>query len=180
MLVQECWAFFKTEIFKAQEQAVPMCWKMSQQGRKPAWLNREFWRELRREKIKAKAEFTEVLTFRGKARLCQRTPRMSWGYAERKLEEPKPSLEVYLATAIKENKKCFCRYISNKRRALHPLLVAEVNIVTKDEGKAKVLTALFASVLTVRLLWVPRSRIESSLGTQFLSWEHLDFCTSIG
>lgn len=49
--VQEGWTFFRTEVFKAQEQAVPMCWKMSQQGRKAAWLNRELWRELRRKKL---------------------------------------------------------------------------------------------------------------------------------
>lgn len=48
--VQEGWTFFKTEIFKVQEQAVSMCWKMSQQGRKPAWLNRELWKEFRRKK----------------------------------------------------------------------------------------------------------------------------------
>lgn len=38
------------------------------------------------------------------------------------------------------------------------MLVAEVNIVTKDEGKAKV--PPFALVLIVRLLWIPSSRIE--------------------
>lgn len=48
--VQEGWTFFGTEVFKAQEQAVPMCWTMSQQGRKAAWLNRELWRELRGKK----------------------------------------------------------------------------------------------------------------------------------
>lgn len=46
--VPEGWTFFGTGIFKTQGQTVPMCWKMSQQGRKAAWLNRELWRELRR------------------------------------------------------------------------------------------------------------------------------------
>lgn len=85
-----------------------------------------------------------------------------------KIRRATPQLELYLATAIKENKRCFYRYISNKRAAkenLHPLLVAEVNIVTKDEGKAArfVFTAHFASVLIVRLLWIPSSRTEGSL-----------------
>lgn len=82
-----------------------------------------------------------------------------------KIRRAKPQLELYLATALKENKRCFCRYISNKRRAkenLHLLLVAEVNAVTKDEGKAKVFTAHSASVFIVRLLWIPSSRTESS------------------
>ena len=48
--VQEGWAFFKKEILKVQEQAIPMCRKMSQQGRRPAWLNRELWLELWKKK----------------------------------------------------------------------------------------------------------------------------------
>lgn len=83
-----------------------------------------------------------------------------------KIRRAKPQLELYLATTLKENKRYFYRYISNKRRAkenLHPLLVAEVNVVTKDEGKAKVFTAHFASIFIMRLLWIPSSRTESSL-----------------
>ncbi|KAK4818320.1 hypothetical protein QYF61_010782 [Mycteria americana] len=41
------------------------------------------------------------------------------------IRRTKAQLELNLATAIKDNKKCFCKYISNKRRAkenLHPLL----------------------------------------------------------
>ena len=47
--VQEGWTFFKKEILRAQEQAVPMCQKTSWQGRRPAWLNRELWLELRKK-----------------------------------------------------------------------------------------------------------------------------------
>ena len=48
--VQEGWTFFKKEILKAQEQAIPMCRKTSWRGRRPAWLNRELWLELREKK----------------------------------------------------------------------------------------------------------------------------------
>ncbi|KAK4827572.1 hypothetical protein QYF61_019196 [Mycteria americana] len=48
--VQEGWTFFKKEILKVQEQAIPICRKMSQQGRGPAWLNRELWLELREKR----------------------------------------------------------------------------------------------------------------------------------
>ena len=44
-----------------------------------------------------------------------------------KIRRAKAQLELNLATAIKDNKKCFYKYISNKRRAkenLHPLLDA--------------------------------------------------------
>jgi len=55
--------------------------------------------------------------------------------------------ELSLAIAVKDNKKCFYKYICNKRRAkenLHPLLDVGGNIVTKDEANAEVLTAFFA------------------------------------
>ncbi|KAK4830124.1 hypothetical protein QYF61_008551 [Mycteria americana] len=39
--VQEGWIFYKKEILKAQDQAVPMYRKMTRQGRTMSWLNRE-------------------------------------------------------------------------------------------------------------------------------------------
>ncbi|KAF1425232.1 hypothetical protein FQV24_0000448, partial [Spheniscus mendiculus] len=66
--VQEGWTFFKKEILKAQEQAVPICQKMRQQGR-PAWMNRELWLELRRKK-------REFMTFGRRGRQLRRTTRM--------------------------------------------------------------------------------------------------------
>jgi len=39
--VQVRWTFFKGEVLKAQEQAVPMCCKTNRWGRQLAWLNRE-------------------------------------------------------------------------------------------------------------------------------------------
>ncbi|KAK4831483.1 LOW QUALITY PROTEIN: hypothetical protein QYF61_017984 [Mycteria americana] len=65
-----------------------------------------------------------------------------------KIRRAKAQLEFNLATAVKGNKKCFYKYISNKRRAkenLHPLLDAGGNTVTKDEERAEVLNAFFAS-----------------------------------
>lgn len=59
----------------------PMCQKMSQQRRTPAWLNREV--ELRERK---KGEF---MTFGRRGRQLRRTTRTSWGYAGKKLEGPK-------------------------------------------------------------------------------------------
>ena len=75
------------------------------------------------------------------------------------IRRAKAQLELNLATVIKGNKKCFCKYISNKRRAkenLHPLLDAEGNIVTEDEEKADVLNAFLLQSLIVRpaVVWV--------------------------
>lgn len=46
-------------------------------------------------------------------------------------------LELNVATAVKDNKKCFYKYVSNKRRAkenLHPLLDVGGN---SDKGRGK-------------------------------------------
>jgi len=48
--VQAGWTFFKQEVLKTQEQAVPMCCKMNCRERQPAWLNRELLLGLRKKK----------------------------------------------------------------------------------------------------------------------------------
>ncbi|KAK4805322.1 hypothetical protein QYF61_018185 [Mycteria americana] len=78
-----------------------------------------------------------------------------------KIRRAKVKLELNLASAVKDNKKCFYKYINNKRRAkenLHPLLDAGGNIVTKDEEKAEVLNAFFSSFFN--------SKTSCSWGTQ--------------
>ncbi|KAK4827718.1 LOW QUALITY PROTEIN: hypothetical protein QYF61_021018 [Mycteria americana] len=88
--------------------------------------------------------------YKGVARLCRE-----------KIRRAKAELELNLATAVKDNKKNFFKYISSKRRAkenLQPLLDGGGNTVTKDEEKAEVLNAFFASVFN--------SRADCSLGTQ--------------
>ncbi|KAK4832922.1 hypothetical protein QYF61_026565 [Mycteria americana] len=78
-----------------------------------------------------------------------------------KIRRARAQIELNLATAVKDNKKCFYQCISNKRGAkenLHPLLDAGGNIVTKDEETAEVLNAFFASVFN--------SKTSCSPGTQ--------------
>jgi len=65
------------------------------------------------------------------------------------IKKAKAQLELRLATAVRDNKKCFYIYIKNKKRGkenLHPILDAGGNIANKDEEKAEVLNAFFASV----------------------------------
>ncbi|KAK4820059.1 LOW QUALITY PROTEIN: hypothetical protein QYF61_019001 [Mycteria americana] len=136
--VQEGWTFFKEEVLKAQERAVP---------RKKRRVY-DLWK---------KGRATQE-DYRGVARLCRE-----------KIRRAKTELELNLAAAVKDNKKHFFKYISSKRRAkenLQPLVDGGGNTVTKDEEKAEVLNAAFASVFN--------SRANCSLGTQLLELEDRD------
>ncbi|KAK4831702.1 hypothetical protein QYF61_018754 [Mycteria americana] len=159
--VQEGWTFFKEEVLKAQEQAVPRCRKTSRQGRRPAWLTRELWLELRRKRrvydLWKKGRATQE-DYKGVARLCREKTRRA-----------KAELELNLAAAVKDNKKHFFKYISSKRRGkenLQPLVDGGGNTVTKDEEKAEVFNAFFASVFI--------SRADCSIGAQPLELEDRD------
>lgn len=71
-------------------------------------------------------------------------------------------LELSLARAVIENKKCFHKYINNKRKRtkknLHPSLDVRGNMVMKDEDKAEVFNGFFAFVFI--------REINCSQGTQ--------------
>ena len=139
--VQESWLLFKKEVLKAQEQAVPLSCKMSQRGRRPAWMNRELLLRLREKKRiyrlwkegqATQNEYKEVV------RMCRG-----------EIRKAKAHLEFNLAAGVKRNKKLFYKYINSTRRTkenIHSLLDEAGNVTTEDKEKAEVLNAFFTSV----------------------------------
>jgi len=62
------------------------------------------------------------------------------------IRKAKTQTELSMTTVVRDNKKCFYKYINNKKRAkqsLYPLLDARGNIANKDEEKAEVLNVIF-------------------------------------
>ncbi|KAM9591187.1 uncharacterized protein ACIBXB_006083 isoform 1-T2 [Morphnus guianensis] len=139
--VQKGWTFFKKEILMAQDQAIPMCRKSNRRGKRPAWLNGEL-----------------LLGVKKKRRVYHlwRKGRATWeeyrdlvrSYRE-EIRKAKAQLELNLATIVRDNKKCFYKYVNSKKNPkenIYPLMDTEGNIATRDEEKAEVLNAFFASV----------------------------------
>ncbi|XP_042743410.1 uncharacterized protein LOC122188845 [Lagopus leucura] len=138
--VQEAWTLLKVEILKAQNQAVPEYRKASRRGRRPVWMSRELLSRLRKKKRvyvlwkrgqAGRGDYKEV------AKVCREEVRKA-----------KAHLELRLATAVKQNKKSFYKYINGKRKTkdnLYPLIDAAGHVTTDDKEKAEVLNAFFTS-----------------------------------
>jgi len=105
--VQEGWTVFRKEFLEAQEQAVPICQKMSCRGRRLRCLNRELQLELRRKKrvydLRKKAQATKE-DYRDIVRLCRE-----------KISRVKAQLEVSLSTALKDDKTISINMLTTER-----------------------------------------------------------------
>ncbi|CAM4690923.1 unnamed protein product [Lepidochelys kempii] len=141
--VQESWLYFKESLLRLQGQTIPMSRKNSKYGRRPAWLNGEILADIKHKKEAYKKWKVGHMTreeYKNIARACRNDIRRA-----------KSHLELQLARDVKSNKKCFFRYVGNKKKAkesVGPLLNEGGNLVTEDVEKANVLNAFFASVFT--------------------------------
>ncbi|NXA62985.1 RTJK polymerase, partial [Mohoua ochrocephala] len=130
------------QILRAQEQTVPVCRKMSRQGKCPAWMGKELMKELRNKKrmyhLWKEGQVSQEI-FKEVVRACRK-----------KMRKAKAQLELNLATFVKDNKRCFYKYIKGKRKGknnLGYLLDVGGNLVTADGEKVEAFNTFFASVL---------------------------------
>ena len=47
---QEGWEYFKETVLKVQDLTIPMSRKMSRRARRPGWLNRDLWLDLKNKR----------------------------------------------------------------------------------------------------------------------------------
>ncbi|GAB0183571.1 mitochondrial enolase superfamily member 1 [Grus japonensis] len=119
--------------------------KSGKNARKPAWMNKELLGKLKRKEEAYRGwkqgqgaweEYREIVRA-----------------ARDQVRKAKALIELNLARDIKDNKKSFYRYVSDKRKTREnadPLWKEMGDLVTRDMEKAEVLNDSFASVFTGR------------------------------
>ncbi|GAB0181491.1 hypothetical protein GRJ2_000614400 [Grus japonensis] len=140
---QDSWLVFKDHLFQAQEQCIPTERKSGKNARRPTWMNKELL-----GKVKQKKE-----AYRGwkQGQVAWEEYRETVQAAKDQVRKAKALIEISLARDVKDNKKNFYRYISDKRKTrenVGPLWNEMGDLVTQDMEKAEVLKEFFPSVFT--------------------------------
>ncbi|KFQ68256.1 hypothetical protein N335_13841, partial [Phaethon lepturus] len=140
---EQSWQVFKDTFHRVRELSIPRCKKSGKEGKRPAWLSGDLLVNLKGQKgmhrqwKQGQGSWDE---YRDTAWLCRDGVRRA-----------KAQLELNLARNAKNNKKGFCRYVSQKRKvkeSVTPLMSKTARLVTTDEEKAEVVNSFFASVFT--------------------------------
>ncbi|GAB0204644.1 mitochondrial enolase superfamily member 1 [Grus japonensis] len=144
---QDSWLIFKDHLLQAQERCIPTKTKLSKTTKRPPWMNKELL-----GKVKLKKE-----AYRGwkQGQVAWEEYRETVRAAREQVRKAKALIEISLAKDVKDNKKSFYRYVSDKRRMrenVGPLWNETGDLVTQDMEKAEVLNDFFASVFTGKCL----------------------------
>ncbi|GAB0210021.1 mitochondrial enolase superfamily member 1 [Grus japonensis] len=144
---QDSWLIFKGHLLQAQERCIPTKRKSSKTTKRPPWMNKEVL-----GKVKQKKE-----GYRGwkQGQVAWEEYRETVRAARAQVRKAKALTEISLARDVKDNKKSFYRYVSDKRRTrenVGPLWNEMSELVTQDMEKAEVLNDFFASVFTGKSL----------------------------
>ncbi|GAB0206749.1 hypothetical protein GRJ2_003140500 [Grus japonensis] len=140
---QDSWLIFKGHLLQAQERCIPTKRKSSKSTKRPPWMNKELL-----DKVKQKKE-----AYRGwkQGQVAWEEYRETVRAARDQVRKAKALIQISLARDVKDNKKSFYRYVSEKRRMrenVGPLWNETGDLVTQDMEKAEVLNDFFASVFT--------------------------------
>ncbi|KFV13722.1 hypothetical protein N340_01198, partial [Tauraco erythrolophus] len=144
--VQESWLIFKDHLLQAQEWCIPTKRKSGRKTRRPAWMNKEIL-DQRRDKKKAYRGWKQGQVAWEEYKEIVRATREQIRKAKALIK----ASELNLARDIKDNKKNFYRYVSDKKRSkenVGPLWKETGDLATRDMEKAEVLSDFFASVFT--------------------------------
>ncbi|GAB0205919.1 hypothetical protein GRJ2_003057500 [Grus japonensis] len=140
---QDSWLVFRDHLLQAQEQCMPTKRKSGKNAQRPAWMNKELL-----GKVKQKKE-----AYRGwkQGQVAWEEYRETVRAAREQVRKAKALIEISLARDVKDNKKSFYRYVSDKRRTrenVGPLQNETGDLVSQDMEKAEVFNDSFASVFT--------------------------------
>ena len=92
---QKGWEYLKEVILKVQELTIPKSWKTSQHARRPDWLNRDHWLDIKNK--------TDVYGLWKSGQGTYDDYRYVVKLCREKIRKAKAQLELNLATKIKEN-----------------------------------------------------------------------------
>ncbi|GAB0184043.1 hypothetical protein GRJ2_000869600 [Grus japonensis] len=131
---QDSWLIFKGHLLQAQERCIPTKRKSGKNAWRPAWMNKELL-----DKVKQKKE-----ACRGwkQGQVAWEDYRETVRAARKQVRKAKALIEISLSRDVKDNKKRFYRYVSDKRKAMENVgsLQNETgNLVTQDMEKSEVL-----------------------------------------
>ncbi|GAB0177491.1 hypothetical protein GRJ2_000214400 [Grus japonensis] len=105
---QDSWLIFKGHLLQAQERCIQTKRKSSKTTKRPPWMNKELL-----GKVKCKKE-----AYRGwkQGQVAWEEYRETVQAAGEQVRKAKALIEISLARDVKDNKKSFYRYVSDKRR----------------------------------------------------------------
>ncbi|GAB0179591.1 hypothetical protein GRJ2_000424400 [Grus japonensis] len=105
---QDSWLIFKGHFHQVRERCIPTKRKSSKKTKRPAWMNKELL-----GKVKQKKE-----AYRGwkQGQVTWEEHRETVRAARDQVRKAKALTEISLAREVKDNKKSFYRYVSDKRR----------------------------------------------------------------